>query len=505
MAHQEPATHASRGARSVMRHAQCVRARRTCPGYKPSKDRKLINYIGDADCSLLRQVPAVFLRQSEDGISDWDNIDQEARQAFFDDYCIISRSRSLSRGYLHGLQAMIAKVGPRSELTRACTIMALASRGKKLHVATYLNRAKDLYSVSLRSFRLSISNEATFTSGESLITAALLGLYEVITASDAYHGAHVAHAQGISAILLSKLSPFELVCNGKLFQVADPTPLEDLDGAESESPALQHSLTIPGKRSQKFSILCTPIFSRSKSKATIDTIYAQTEPLIRKAEFVLGRDANLDEVRHLLLEAEQMKETYYSWPETTPEEWKPRSAGVIAPQNYGSTPDVGYWPGNVTSYYDLYVASIWNNYRKACLLVLNIIISCHRRINNPDSLEIAARVYLDVTSLTEEVVSSIPYLLAVDLQSFVENGTAGTPPIVPGRPVGGLLSMHTLYVLATLPIAETKLKLYTKKCLAWIGDEMGIGQAAILSKCTTMDQLDYATESRVIIWAGMLI
>lgn len=57
--------------------------------------------------------------------------------------------------------------------------MGLACQGKKLGNDIYLNRASDLYSLSLRSFRLSISNEIIFTSGESLITATLLGLYEV--------------------------------------------------------------------------------------------------------------------------------------------------------------------------------------------------------------------------------------------------------------------------------------------------------------------------------------
>ena len=81
-------------------------------------------------------------------------------------------------------------------------------------------------------------------------------------------------------------------------------------------------------------------------------------------------------------------------------------------------PDVGYWPGTVSSYYDrksclrstipiptcwrntAYVASIWNSYRKACLLVLNIILSCEHRINNDTSIQ------KDVAALTEGIVSS---------------------------------------------------------------------------------------------------
>jgi hypothetical protein len=87
----------------------------------------------------------------------------------------------------------------------------------------------------------------------------------------------------------------------------------------------------------------------------------------------------------------------------------------------------------------------------------------------------------DVATLTEGIVSSIPYLLAANLQAFVENATAGSK-IVPGRPVGALLSMYTLFVLSTLPMVEEKLKVYIRGCLAWIGIHMGIGQATLLSK-----------------------
>ena len=110
---------------------------------------------------------------------DWPYIEQGTRLAFFDEYCMVSSNRGLSRGYLHGLQTMIAKAGLSSELVQACTIIALANVGKKLGNAMYINRAEGLYSLLLRSFRLSISNEAIFTTVESLITAVLLGLYEV--------------------------------------------------------------------------------------------------------------------------------------------------------------------------------------------------------------------------------------------------------------------------------------------------------------------------------------
>lgn len=161
----------------------CGRARRTCPGYEPSKDLKFINYVGEDNLNVLRQPPSESLHRAASfnlsGTLDWSDVEQNARLVFFNDYCIVSSNRSLSRGYLHGLQSMIAKADPNSELVQACTLIALANLGNKFGNTMYRHRAEGLYSLLLRSFRLSISNEAVFTTVESLITAALMGLYEV--------------------------------------------------------------------------------------------------------------------------------------------------------------------------------------------------------------------------------------------------------------------------------------------------------------------------------------
>ncbi|KAL7928952.1 hypothetical protein V8C35DRAFT_316916 [Trichoderma chlorosporum] len=489
---------------------RCSRARRTCPGYEPKKDLKFINYSGKVDLSVLDQPSSKLLSQPasfyQTETIDWFHIENSARLLFFNDYCIISSNRSMSRGYLHGLQAMIAKADPNSELVQACTLAALANLGNKSGNLMHKQRAESLYSSLLRSFRLSISNEAVFTTVESLITAALLGLYEIISSTGTYLAAHVAHAQGISAILISKFSPFDLLCDGKLFQVANPIPLEDLEVEIFAPSSVDHSAGVITKASQKFSVLCTPLFNQSSS--TIDFIYARTMTLMRKAECLLDSkaEATVDELCKLKFEAEQLREEYHWWPKTVPQEWLPTSLGIISPGNEETLPDVGYWPAPILCYYDCYVASLWNNYRKACLLVLSVIIQCHHRINGHSSDQIfEASIQKDVKKLTENIVSSIPFLLTADLQEFAVKSTQGSPPIVPGRPVGGLLTMHALFILSTLSIVEEKLQIYMRSCLAWIGTNMGIGQATVLSKYTAMNQFQYAREARVIIWTGMLI
>jgi len=62
---------------------------------------------------------------------------------------------------------------------KACKIIALSTLAKKEKSSAIIEAAEKLHFSLLRSFRLNISNEATCASVESLITAALLGLYDV--------------------------------------------------------------------------------------------------------------------------------------------------------------------------------------------------------------------------------------------------------------------------------------------------------------------------------------
>ena len=94
-----------------------------------------MNYAGEPDCNLPH-------RKSDGGlynylpidILDWPDIERTALLEFYSDYCIVSPNQVLSRGYLHGLQAMIAKAGPTSEVAKACTVIALANLGKMVKI-----------------------------------------------------------------------------------------------------------------------------------------------------------------------------------------------------------------------------------------------------------------------------------------------------------------------------------------------------------------------------------
>jgi hypothetical protein len=113
------------------------------------------------------------------GNLNWPEIESLASQTFISDYCISSSNRTVSRGYLNGLESLIAKAGPASTVSQSCKIISLANLGKKAASPMLLQKAETLYFDLLPSFRWTISNEGESTTIQSLITAVLLGLYEV--------------------------------------------------------------------------------------------------------------------------------------------------------------------------------------------------------------------------------------------------------------------------------------------------------------------------------------
>jgi hypothetical protein len=114
--------------------------------------------------------------------SNWPEIEGSAFQIFISDYCISSSNRTVSRGYLNGLASLVEEAGPGSSIAKSCRIVSLVNLGKKTASRMLLQKAETLYVDLLPSFRWTISNEGKSTTIHSLITAVLLGLYEVSVA-----------------------------------------------------------------------------------------------------------------------------------------------------------------------------------------------------------------------------------------------------------------------------------------------------------------------------------
>jgi hypothetical protein len=142
----------------------------------------------------------------------------------------------------------------------------------------------------------------------------------------------VAHARGVSAILMNKYSPYDLLCGVQLFQLTNPLSLKNSEISEPKNiaaPTLQTS--------GKFSILCMPLVN--SLWATLDPIFVKTISLKRKAEKLLGDETEaivIDDLQLLKQEAELVRTDYQKCVINLSKEWRSSLIGII-PSSYDST------------------------------------------------------------------------------------------------------------------------------------------------------------------------
>jgi hypothetical protein len=112
-------------------------------------------------------------------------IEARALESFFHDYCLVPENRILSRGYLEGLRTSIFEAKSDSSVLQAAKVVAFANLGSRLGMPNLVQKARVMYSEMLHSFQVMISYASTSNTAELLMTAVLLGLYEVSTLHEA--------------------------------------------------------------------------------------------------------------------------------------------------------------------------------------------------------------------------------------------------------------------------------------------------------------------------------
>lgn len=141
--------------------------------------------------------------------------------------------------------------------------------------------------------------------------------------------------------------------------------------------------------------------------------------------------------------------------------------------------EAGNWPGPLHMYIDLRAAAILNISRVARCYLLDIIFRL--KIMQADA-EHDNQERVQTIQLLQDFTSSIPYHLVEDLHAFSANVQRGNTIEQCGMAVGGLLLMYPLYITSRLCIVPTKLQEYFKRCLVWIGQNMGVGYASLLAR-----------------------
>ncbi|KAK5257686.1 hypothetical protein LTR40_009401 [Exophiala xenobiotica] len=229
----------------------------------------------------------------------------------------------------------------------------------------------------------------------------------------------------------------------------------------------------------------------------------RTRPITAKMQQLIASPTNTtaEGLRQLREDMMDLVREYAQWAENQPSEWSPKLVGTMSPSQARSAGAI-YWPGRLESYFDLYVAGVWNCYRKSRLLYLDQVVRFELQFPDPARELTVGHLYSEAQTLAADLAASVHFLLT---------GSAEMPPssppgiITPGKSVGGLLILHPLTVSSTLSVVSAEMQTHFRNCLAWIGDNMGIGQATLLAKDPSGVPMNFIRDGHVLVWAGMLV
>jgi hypothetical protein len=228
-------------------------------------------------------------------------------------------------------------------------------------------------------------------------------------------------------------------------------------------------------------VLCVP--ASNNTVRNLDQILVECHSLFERVNTQLHNShtphADLEET---FAEALRKEYAFSQWDKNLDTSWLANTIGYVTEAEAQSSSCPFCWHGAVHSYFDVYVAAVMNTYRKTYLMLLEALIRTASHIEPVHYADTITKWTHKTRLLADDIVASIPYHLASNPHDYLRAITSqkGTPDI--GRCVGGLLLLHPLYVLSTSSILLPPTKSYVKRCLAWIGQYMGIGQGTLMSK-----------------------
>ncbi|KAJ9150715.1 hypothetical protein NKR23_g3467 [Pleurostoma richardsiae] len=477
---------------------RCADSGRACVGYRDESALYFRHYYVPPKVLPTEESPPSTSAEAEE------SAEKSILAAFRRDFVVESADRKVSRGFLDGMPELLAAAGPLSELGQAVSIVETAVLGNQQGRLDMIDDAARRYCSLLRSFQTTLFRRETHVNIQTLMTALLLGLYEIVSSNGSSVPKHVAHVRGVCAILLSNESPFDMAGGLQLFRLGNPLLLK---GSLLEQTS--------------HGVLCVP--TSHDIIQNLDAVLVRCNPLFKRAKTILEDASSTSyELEGLLQASLDIHWAFNRWVQRQSEEWMPKTVHTIGEMTAFSSPHPFCWPGPVDTYLDLYVSAVWNTYRKTHVMLLEILRHTARRLSPNQETSVPMALPFDklAQELTAALVASIPFHLAPSLSEYIYAITTDED-IPPGRPVGGLLLLHPLYVVGRCSIVPPSVRAYVGRCLAYIGQCMGIGQAALLAEAVRLEEasdrpllwdegnidlpFQQMTEGHILIFAGMLL
>lgn len=305
-----------------------------------------------------------------------------ALRVFFYDFCVIPTNTNLSRGFLAGIEYTVTRrLGLLSNLARACVAVSLSCDGKRLQRPFLMQLAASNYQQMLHMLAMEImaEKEKASTSEEAQRIAMLLGLCQIVMASDVDPGYHEIHARGLAAMMNITHSPLDLL------------------GYAPWTPGIFSPPTLGGHgHDEDDSLGCLlrelhGLWIRANDECNIESFGQRCSSLQEECIALEQRFATWEDGRSAVL--------------------KPITIGTVKP----CTTAAGFWPGPIDMYFDFYVSGVWNIFRAARLLLLSLIMRWNPPVDDGSEQHIYSELAIRIV---HEILASVHTTLPRTFKPF---------------------------------------------------------------------------------------
>jgi hypothetical protein len=201
----------------------------------------------------------------------------------------------------------------------------------------------------------------------------------------------------------------------------------------------------------------------------------------------------IQDVVKLMEDSQVADENLSKWPDVLPPSWHPKTVASME----GEPEDIDeaeIWPGNIDSYYDVWVASMWNSYRTSRIFVQAIVVRCIQWLGSSlqyKQLPEFKAATAALQQMVDDTCASVPYHMGYGVPENDLRESKYPPPqenLPFQKPnhaqsvmaLGGYFLLWPLFTAASVVTTPAEQRQWLRGRLFFIAKRFGINQAKLL-------------------------
>lgn len=428
---------------------------------------------------------------------------------FFANLVFSPRHPGVSRGLFDFLPELYAQSSSTSALTCATQATALAAFGNIAgpdHKDQLSPLAWRTYGNALRELNSALTDPFLARRNETLMTVLLFCMAESLliphSTTPSQASASTSHIDGaVSLLKLRGPCLLESEMSARLFlavrthmmisRMQEGKPLDNY--FYSQTTGWQHdvapSIQNPANRLSQYTLLVPALRSRATSLLQMSMT-----------------QWNIYAVTMLLHDVRSVDQMLATWPASIPDSW--HYTAISQARWTSTTPlpaDYTYqvYPGDIDSYYDIWIGSVWNAYRVSRLFLNAIILRCASWLatlpnKSADENAECAIARTRIQELVDQICASAPFFLGYDkrtlpaalsLKSLVSSPEYTFSALRPTQPstICGYFVLWPIFVARSALTVGHSQRSFLRSRMLEISERFGIKQAGMLVEVGDQD------------------